>query len=241
MKLFLFFFIILCSCAHQNKKNQVRAFPYAAELLEKVQKSSPLRYPSSLSVEELSEKSNRRIYFSTLYHQYLTIGSYLGENKNLKFCPQFHTDKIQTDSYNIPKVSMYQHSHIEQDGMVYFPELVFNENFSFVDYYGSLRHEIEVLCEEGVSDNFYKFDNLINHYAHKNTFHQNPKAMTAVLKIPVFANFYLLKMLQIPQFNQASNEEKSFIELTRTEWFENYIVHASRQRDQFIKNKTVKK
>jgi hypothetical protein len=63
--------------------------------------------------------------------------------------------------------------------------------------------------------------------------------MESVLKIPVFANFYLVKMLEIPHLKIVTSEEKMFIGLTRTHWFENYVSEASKLRSLYIKNKMV--
>jgi hypothetical protein len=232
--------VFFISCAHLDETPKTVQFPYAAELLEKVQMSQGRR-PASINIEEYSEKSPRRVYFSALYHQYLTIAQHLGKKSNVKFCPQFHHDKIETDSSIVPKVSLYRSSNVESEGRDYFPELAFNKNFSLRDYHNVIQGELETLCEEGVSDNFYKFDNLVTHYAQKKSFHQDPKAMASVLKIPVFANFYLVKMLEIPGFKVTSPEEKRFIQLTNTHWFENYVTQASRMRNNFIKNKMVRR
>jgi hypothetical protein len=231
--------ILLTACAHMDEAPKTVAFPYATELLEKVQKA-PVREPASLAEDDLSEKSPRRVYFSALYHQYLTMGEFLGKKSDVTFCPQFHHDKIETDESRVPKVSMYKSSNVEDEGKDYFPELAFNKRFSLRDYHKVIKTEIEELCEEGVSDNFYKFDNLITHYANKPSFHQDPKAMASVLKIPVFANFYLVKMIEIPGVQSTSPEEKRFIRLTRTHWFDNYVTEASRMRNNFIKNKMVR-
>lgn len=233
--------LVLTSCAHfGDEAPKIVQFPYASELLQKVQKSAG-RAPASVIEDDLSEKSPRRVYFSALYHQYLTLGQYMGKKSEVKFCPQFHHDKVETDSGLVPKVTMYQSQSVEDEGRDYFPELAFNKNFSLRDYHKVIKSEIETLCEEGTSDNFYKFDNLITHYAHKPSFHQDPKAMSSVLKIPVFANFYLVKMLEIPGMNMTSPEEKRFIRLTKTHWFENYVTEASRMRNNFIKNKMVRR
>lgn len=229
---------ILMSCAHVTTENKTVQFPYATELVEKVQKIS-YREPASLEVDDVGGKSPRRVYFSALYHQYLTLGQYLGKKPTLKFCPQFHHDKVETDGSTFPKVMVYQTSNVGEEGRDYFPELAFNKNFSLRDYHKVIREELETLCDEGLSDNYYKFDNLVTHYSNKKSFHKDPKAMASVLKIPVFANFYLVKMLQIPGMNFSSQEEKKFIKLTNTYWFENYVAEASRLRNNFIKNKMV--
>jgi hypothetical protein len=232
--------VLLVSCAHFNETPKTVQFPYATELLQKVQMKTG-RVPASITIEELSEKSPRRVYFSALYHQYLTLGQHLGKKADMQFCPQFHHDKIETDSGLVPKVSLYHSSNVDAEGKDFFPELAFNKEFSLRDYHSVIKEELVVLCEDGVSDNFYKFDNLVTHYAHKKSFHQDPKAMASVLKIPVFANFYLVKMLEIPGFDITSPEEKRFIKLTNTHWFENYVSEASRMRSSFIKNKMVRR
>lgn len=227
------------SCAHVQETKTVQ-FPYASDLVEQVQKMAT-REPASLEIEDVNGKSPRRVYFSALYHQYLTLAQHIGKTPDLKFCPQFHHDKVETDNSVFPKVVVYQSSNVDAEGRDYFPELAFNKKFSLRDYHKVIRAELDVLCDEGQSDNYYKFDNLVTHYSQKKSFHQNPKAMASVLKIPVFANFYLVKMLQNPGHNFSSPEEKQFIKLTNTYWFENYVARASRMRNTFIKNKMVQR
>lgn len=231
---------LLVSCSHFQEAPKTVQFPYAKDLVARAQ-SSVGRTPASVTEEDLEEKSPRRVYFSALYHQYLTLGHYLGKKTDVKFCPQFHHDKLETDSDLVPKVSLYQSSHVDQDGKDYFPELAFNKNFSLRDYHQVIKEEVVTLCEEGISDNFYKFDNLVTHYSHKKSFHHDPKAMASVLKIPVFANFYLVKMLEVPGLEMTSKEETRFINLTNTYWFRNYVSEASRMRSNFIKIKMVKR
>lgn len=232
--------VFLASCSHFEHENKTVHFPYAEDLLQRVQ-STASRMPASITTEDLSEKSPRRVYFSALYHQYITLGQYLAKKSHINVCPAFHHDKVETDSSLVPKVTMYQSTYVDADGKDFFPELAFNKDFSLRDYHMVIKQEIDILCEEGISDNFYKFDNLITHYSGKSSFHKNPKAMASVLKIPVFANFYLVKMLEIPGVNFTSPEEKRFIKLTKTHWFENYVTEAHRMRNNFIKNKMVRR
>lgn len=232
--------LLLASCSHIGEAPKTVHFPYASELLEKVQKNAS-RMPASLTEDDLSPKSPRRVYFSALYHQYLTLGQHLGKKGDIKFCPQFHHDKIETDAGLVPKVSLYRSESVEDAGRNYFPELAFSKKFSLRDYHKVIKTELQTLCDDGVSDNFFKFDNLITHYSDRTAFHQNPKAMESVLKIPVFANFYLVKMLQVPGTHQESPEEKRFIRISKTHWFENYVSEASRMRNNFIKNKLVRR
>jgi hypothetical protein len=124
----------------------------------------------------------------------------------------------------------------------FFPEVAFNKKFSIEDHFLRIKKEIDILCEEGTSDNYFKFDNLITHYASKSTFHRHPNAMTSVLKIPVFANYYLLKMFQSSQRQFLVHpEEKQMIKLTKTHWFENYVLKAQSLRHHMIRTKMVQR
>jgi hypothetical protein len=237
-KIILGSLLVMTSCAHIDGPNKMVQFPYAHDLVHKAQKSFS-RSPASVESDEKSGKSPRRIYFSVLYHQFQTIGQILGNSSDINLCPQFHHDKVEMDSRVIPKMMLFSSMHVDEDGKKFFPELAFSGEFSLSDYHQLIRTEIDTLCEEGISDNFFKFDNLITHYAYKNSFHENPKAMESVLKIPVFANFYLIKMLEIPQLKMVTSEEKMFIGITRTYWFENYVSEASKMRSLYIKNKMV--
>lgn len=233
----LIFFIT--GCSHSQKLDTVVRFPYAEELLQKVQRS-PSRFPSSVEKSQ-PQKSPRRVYFHTLYHQYLTLSRFLENGREVEFCPQFHHDKIEADSSLVSRVSLYKMSNVQGEVRNYFPELAFGGEFSLEDYHQLMRSEINVLCEDGISDNFFKFDNLITHHSGKTSFHTNSRAMISLLNIPVFANFYLLKMLESPDSHPPSRENRRFIGLTKTYWFENYVYEASRMRNNFIKNKMVKR
>ncbi len=233
----------LISCSHVEKNLSDVHFPYAAELLSSIQQEETTRKPASvnLETEDVEGKSPRRVYFSSLYHQYLSISGFLNKKADIESCPQFHHDKLETEAVQVPKVSYYQSGPLDDEGKNYFPEMAFNKKFSLKHYHQSLKSELEVLCDEGVSDNYYKFDNLVTHYAGKKSFHLSPKSMEAVLKIPVFANFYLVKMLQGPLGEANHPEESRFIELTQTHWFEKYVTEASRLRNDFIKSNLVKR
>jgi hypothetical protein len=236
----LFLLVILTGCTHLSQTPKVVEFSYAKDLLEKVQNNLS-RSPSSLSSDHLSDKSPRRVYFGALYYQYQTFGRYLGKNTDIHFCPQFHHDKLETDLVLFPEVTLYNFSSVADEGRDYFPELAFGKDFSLSDYHSGIKNELQILCEEGVSDNFFKFENLITHFSKKTAFHRDPRAMVSLLKIPVFANFYLVKMFQISHLAHISSEEKRFIKMSQTHWFEHYVAEASRLRSHFIKNKMVKR
>lgn len=234
--------LMLVSCAHVSApQTAAMDLPFAAELVEQMQLHHG-RSPASIEMSEVEGKSSRRVYFTALYHQYLTLGHHLDQASEIQSCPAFHHDKIETDDSVIPSVSLFNSKAVSKENKEYFPELVFNKKFSLKDHYQSMKQEIEVLCDEGLSDNFYKFDNLVTHYAGKASFHQRPDSMRSVLKIPVFANYYLLKMLQSPHMlTNVHPEEKRVITMTQTHWFERYVSEAQRHRNNLIKNRMVQR
>lgn len=234
--------LTLISCSHVATQNTVAMeLPFAPELVEQMQKSAG-RTPASFEVEEIEGKSSRRVYFTALYHQYLSMGHHLGIPVTLNSCPQFHHDKIETDAVSVPEFSIYKTTNLSANSKEFFPELVFTKKFSLEDYHAEMGEEIATLCEEGMSDNFYKFDNLITHYAAKKSFHSRPDSMKSVLKIPVFANYYLLKMLRPAHaMTFVHPEEKMVIKLTQTHWFESYVNEAHRMRNNLIKNRMVQR
>jgi hypothetical protein len=232
----------LISCAHQSTPEKYVALPFASELLENIQKITG-RQPASIEFEVSEEKSPRRVYFSSLYHQYLTLGQLLKVESLITSCPAFHHDKVETDGFTTPEIAKSKITKVSQSEKPYFPELAFNKKFSLKDHHESIREELNILCDEGVSDNYFKFDNLVTHYANKKSFHMKPEAMASVLKIPVFANYYLVKMLQKQEIGFQFNhpDEKRFIKMTNTSWFETYVSEASKYRNSLLKTKMVKR
>lgn len=238
----LFSVLLFVGCSHVTTAPRVvLELPFAPELVQEMQ-AQVARVPASLEVSEVEGKSPRRVYFTALYHQYLTLSNHLNETPDLQSCPQFHHDKIETDASRIPEFSVFKSFKGSPSEIGFFPEVAFTKRFSLKDHHQTIRSEIDVLCEEGLSDNFYKFDNLVTHYAVKKSFHSHPDAMKSVLKIPVFANYYLLKMLQGPHAIGVTHpEEQKIISLTQTHWFEMYVVEAHRQRSNLIKNRMVQR
>ncbi len=234
--------LLLVGCSHVGQEKKVAVeLPFAPELVEEMQAQAH-RSPASLAVTEVEGKSPRRVYFTALYYQYLSLSNHLSTPAEVESCPQFHHDKVETDIARIPELTFFKSYKSSGTGKDFFPESAFTKNFSLKDHYTSIKEEISVLCEDGVSDNYYKFDNLVTHFASKRSFHSRPDSMRSVLKIPVFANYYLLKMLQpgsAMSFNHP--EEASLISMTQTHWFERYVTEAHRQRSNLIKNHMVKR
>lgn len=234
----LFVCLFSIGCAHQKMAYKEIHFPYSHDLLEEVQSSG--RFPASI-VDTTNEIPSRRLYFSVLYKQYKMLNAHFDSESEVKFCPQFHSEKITADnSINNQIIVQKQINHPSHTS--FFPEQVFQGDYSFKDYHQSIFSELLTLCEEGVSENFYKFDNLLTYHANRIDFHQNPMAMEALLKIPVFANFYLLRMIQSEALPYPySTEDKNLIQITQTHWFERYVREAREVRKTLLNNRTVQR
>ena len=103
--LFSILSLSLVSCSHHIKLAETSPnYPFSSELVREAQQNFA-RYPASENSDE-SSKSTRRVYFSALYYQYLTLGNHLDEVAQLNSCPQFHHDKLETESYLVPQFSM---------------------------------------------------------------------------------------------------------------------------------------
>jgi len=223
----LIFLAWIQSCAHHSSKEIVVDLPYKEELLQEVIHKEHARRPASLQIQ----KSNRRIYFTTLYHQYKTLARAVQSKADLDSCPQFHHDKINVDEHPLEQIQWFSKFKNEKHHDFLFPEAIFKNQSAVMSYFGSIETEVKELCENGYSDNFYKFDNLVVYHTGKNDFHQKVSSMKAVLKIPIFANFYLLKMMRNPfERLEESSELSSFIEKSNTFWFKEYVLVAQKKR-----------
>jgi len=222
----LFCAVLFVGCAHSNKGHETLELAYSDDLLEQVQKEAYRVPASAMELEAEEGKSLRRVYFGVLYQQYLSLNDIAGEANEVKYCPQFHHDKISVEE-------KFEKSKIVKS--------VSNKN-NFTKHYASIKTEVNTLCEEGRSDNYYKFDNLITYHVNRPQFHRSANSMKAVLKIPVFANYYYLKMISHPsEFLAQTQEEKEMFKLSKTFWFEKYVVLAQTYRNGMIKAEMVKR
>lgn len=223
--------VFLVSCAHTDHTNNLVAFPYAEDLVAQVQNTGG-RVPASVPTFEMMEVSTRKVYFSALYEQYRSLGSYLGNDDKVNSCPQFHSEKQELDKrvFVTPKHS--SPSDVAVQNTKYFPEQAFTKSYSLSDYQKTVKAELVTLCEEGVSDNYFKYENLVTHFSKNNAFHRTPASMTSVLKIPIFANHYLVEMLTD---SKLANGPK-FIELSKTEWFGKYVSEATHKRKSLLES-----
>jgi hypothetical protein len=147
------------------------------------------------------------------------------EKDELKVCPQFHHSMMgQKPLLSRPvipvKLAMSNMDELKgnPDMIVLFPEMalpvdhddqktiVYDQIMDGADYISAVQtglqiqyektvHELKVMCDRGVSDNFYVFTNFINFIKANSEFIDRPESLKAILKMPVFSNHYLIGFL----------------------------------------------
>lgn len=110
------------------------------------------------------------------------------------------------------------------------------------------KSELVELCESGASDNYYTFENLLTHFSNKDRFNNSLDSLKAVLKIPVFANLFLLRSIDPnyvsysdDQFYEVSKISKNYsifeVEMLKrmdVSWVEEYFENLNKSnKDQF--------
>lgn len=202
------------------------------------------RGPASVSEEKEIEsmmndvtkqegRALRRVYFSLLYQQYHQLSFLMKTKTDIKFCPQFHSDKATMDDelkYNSFKGDLFKMTEADA---IYFPETHLQEKSSTKIFLSEVKKELTTLCEEGITDDYYKLENIVSYHGNRESFHRSPESMSALLKIPVFAHLYYLKTVQAP-FSVAHTEfnkhEKELLDRTGAKWVHQYVVEVRKKR-----------
>ena len=168
-------------------------------------------------------------------------------------------------SYEQTTLRPYSSSIIKEESIALYPELILpysstqtvyeaayyensNDNVNeimlagFENQLNQNIQEINTLCEEGASDNYFIFQNLITHYASKEDFHYSQEALKAYLKVPVFSNMMLfqsmtgdrliyknvLSHLNISSYNHF---EEQTLQRTNAWWIKQYFEAVRNQRN----------
>lgn len=109
------------------------------------------------------------------------------------------------------------------------------------EHYQRNLAEVKTLCEEGESDNYYVFENLMRRFKSDPDFSKTITAAKAVLKVPVFANLLLLKSIdqktnrfagtRYEQINYVTRNfgffERILVSRMKVTWFDSYVQKVS--------------
>jgi hypothetical protein len=221
------------------------------------------------SNDQLSLK-NTELYFFSLYSQFRYFEQMLQlENKRNNICPQFHHALQVNESLAKERqftVVFKQHDYISISNNVesfwYFPELslpIDSDDDADLVYekltksnakdlifkalttqYEKIANEVDELCERGTSNNLYVFQNFIDYVKDHQDFTNSIVGMKAMLKLPIFSNYYLLSMLT--ESNQwkmddylvvYSNLHRQLFSKIQMSWVQQGLVADSKKRGRF--------
>lgn len=193
------------------------------------------------SKEKLSDKN---AYFLSLYSQYKSLVKLTKQQNELNVCPQFHHEilsanvsvrdlrSIVSEDYKSlmknpyavvsnPSLSLnYRgqnvYSYLEKRNMWNKAHSVVKS--ALIEHNKLNLSELNQLCEEGSSEGFYAYKNMVSFYS-TNNFANSSKSMPAFLKIPVLANMLILNNYS----KSVSVYEKDLISSLNISWFSNYL------------------
>lgn len=208
--------------------------------------------------------NNKKLYFSTLMQQYVKLQGYTYQNApQVTSCPHFHTTFLKLKENHIVSSVTKQswdktYTGDSGDKLVsHNPELALPATFdshgprvidiqssnkkesvqkALVIYLKKMHTEINLLCQNGATDNYYTFENMQSSEDVKLS-RATVGSMNILLKSPVYMNELLIKSLGKAQTKgiarKIASTEKSrvknidiFYEVNsrfKTRWFETYI------------------
>ncbi len=190
---------------------------------------------SDLEKSEHQKKTSlRRVYFKALYDQYLRWNQSEATGDSISFCPQYHHDKLVVEENHQSRKMLISNvdSYPSKDELAASPgwslsmmkkgkkmrafEWGQRENAkpqeamskAIKGQWRRLEKEVHQMCEDGVSENFFKIENIVTYFSMKEDFDSGVKGLRAFMKIPVFTNVLIENSL---------NSETSMVELSTFE------------------------
>lgn len=213
------------------------------------------RFVASESDDE--SLSNKQLYFLTLWEQTHKLKTLLGRKEQIKICPGFHNEILTfeevmdatTEGLTYKKNYSTALEHPER--LPSYPVMALpysnSDVYSYLKknpdadanlvveqalnrYMNVLEREIETLCFHGVSDDYYIFENYIT-YGKKDEQLKAPKEiMSAVFRIPVFANLLLLESFKTHQILASNVMTDVALERSELEWLRSYLYELEKIR-----------
>lgn len=224
--------------------------------VKKVSKT-PKRSIASAYDEKLT---NRHLYFLSLYGQQKKLEMLLGKKSAVNSCPSFHQVLLENEEVKnssavslTTDVSLGEHL-LEGDFVAFYPVLAVpyseekdlytkmvennwsNTNYhlkkGLEHYYSLAQKELDQLCDTGVSDGYYIFENLVTYFKEEQKLGQSLNSLKALLKVPVLANIMIIDNLKNPNFDHSilSNFEFSLLERSNITWFTGYLDQLNTKR-----------
>jgi len=213
-----------------------------------------------------SNKSARKLYFLSMVQQYNMFNSLLGKkSEKQNNCPQFHNDLVGNnknfeDNGKFFSLSLnFAQIKKEPQNVMYYPAMslpyqkvdLYSYLVKSVDWKNASNHvksalehyniknkkEIEELCQNGVSEGYFIYQNMVTYYGQNQSFHNSTEALSSVLKIPVVSNMLVLGSLVKPKFqtDHFAFYENKLLEKMNITWFKNYLYEVNTMRNNLKK------
>ena len=209
--------------------------------------------PATLNKEFGSNFSNKRLYFLSLLDQYLNFQHFLVEKKSptINSCPGLHNAFLEYKK-NRPTRSRPVWNNLQAQGVLLslptthnprgktLRDLAIKQNSGKMlqkalgIHVEKIHSELVELCQYGSSDNYYAYENLMNHIKRNpQKFAPSPHNLQTLLKTTIFANKIILSNLeeQLPPISRGPASQqfrnnpwlKKTIKKSNIDWFEHYI------------------
>jgi hypothetical protein len=97
-----------------------------------------------------------------------------------------------------------------------------------------ILNELQELCEDGVSDNFYAYQNLLIHADTKKDLTPSKKSMETLLKVSLFLNMTLIESLK----SNAKLSARSISSVKEGDAIDNQLLYRMKAdwADDYLKN-----
>ncbi len=204
---------------------------------------------SSRSIASTSSEmniTNQKLYLYTLMVQHNVYKATLDFEKDLRICPQFHndllTEKEDLSFSQFDSTIEREFMSLSNEDIVYYPELALTIDekplYTFIGnsvltqkYKHALLikaeqnyQEIQQLCDNGNSDGYFVFTNLIKHIQENPNYLSDKDVYKAVFKIPAIANMLILKgSTKNAEFIDYHPVESEVLSRLNANWIKDYI------------------
>lgn len=234
-------------------------YALAQDVFARVKTSTPARAPASSDealVTELEKRpSLRRLYFRSLYQQWQQVAQLTSPTRELRTCPQYHHDKITLDESRRSPFLVNFGVKPTADLLAYYPEWALPVKRGGVvttvwstgeagllpkaiaSHETKLRRELKELCESGVSDGYFRLENMAT-YLKDPSISRTEKGLVALLKIPVFSTMLLMKSVEGSFEANFTGHELALLEEVQGQQLQQYIVELRRARTRQVTGRT---
>jgi len=207
--------------------------------------------------------TNREAYFLSFYKQHLTLAKTLRMQEEQVNCPSFHnlilehkralfkTKRNYSTDISLSNIAS-DYSQVSHHPVLAVPYSGSTDLFTrlhqtgFKDtkkdltkalshFYQQDKRELAQLCETGVSQNYYIYENLVTYFKNKPHFHRTKEGLLSILKVPVVSKMMILDNLTNEETYINSNPfDKWLVDKAGLSWIEEFRNDLKKKRSQQI-------